>query len=139
VEVEVRELIGELTEAMNSHDPDQVLSFYRESEEFIYVGCTDLMFGWETFSTLVEPFYRNSVDVTFEQEILGIQVLSPTTAVVTLQGSSTEAQALFWTEVLVQEPDGRWVIAHEHESWPGCPEPPPLHPTGSGEALVGGA
>ena len=128
---EVRAVMGQLTDAMNAHDPDRVLSFYRESEAFVYVGCTDPMFGWSTFSRLVAPYYRTNTDVTFHQEILQLQILSPTTAVVTLRGGSTEAEALFWTEVLVREADGRWLIAHEHESWPGCDEPPPLHPTGA--------
>jgi ketosteroid isomerase-like protein len=125
--------MGQLTAAMNSHDPDSVLSFYLDSDEFVYVGCTDLMFGRDTYSTLVAPYYRNSTDVTFQQEILEIQVLNRTAAVVTLRGSSTEAPSLFWTEVLVRQDDGRWTIAHEHESWPGCDEPPALHPTGMGD------
>ncbi|MFC1661453.1 YybH family protein [Gemmatimonadota bacterium] len=131
VEAEVREAIEKLTEAMNAHDPDRVLSFYRESDEFVYVGCTDLMFGWDTFSTLVEPYYSTRTDVTFQRETLAIQALDLDAAVVTLRGSSTQAPALFWTQVLVREDDGRWAIAHEHESWPGCNDPPPLHPTGA--------
>ena len=131
--LEVRGVMADLTEAMNAHDPDRVLSFYRESEEFVYLGCTSLLFGSETFAVRVGPYYTNTPDVTFEQEILRIQVLSPTTAVVTLQGNSTDADALFWTEVLTRESDGRWLIAHEHESWPGCPDAPPLHPTGMPE------
>jgi uncharacterized protein (TIGR02246 family) len=129
--LEVREVIAEITEAMNSHDPERFLSFFRESGEFVYVGCTDAMFGFGDFSVRVTPYYRNSTDVIFQQEVLTVQVLSPTTAVVTLRGSSSEAPAVFGTEVMVKDVDGRWLIAHEHQSWPGCPEPSPPHPTGS--------
>jgi hypothetical protein len=93
--------------------------------------------GFETFAERVTPYYRTNTEITFQQEILRIQILSPTSAVVTLKGSSTGAEHLFWTEVLVREADGRWLIAHEHESWPDCPAPPPLHPTGA-EGMVGG-
>lgn len=135
---EVRQVVAALTDAMNSHDPELVLSHYRESEEFVYVGCTDPMFGSETFSTLVRPYYQTRTDVTFRQEILRVQVLGPTTAVATIRGDSSETEALFWTYVLVREA-GSWVIAHVHESWPGCADPPPLHPTGTVEGLRNGS
>jgi hypothetical protein len=90
------------------------------------------MFGWDFFSTLVAPYYRAATDVTFQREILQIQLVGTDVAVVTLRGSSSEAPALFWTQVLVREEGGAWLIAHEHESWPGCDEPAPLHPTGAG-------
>jgi uncharacterized protein (TIGR02246 family) len=131
VDAEVREVVAGLTTAMNAHDPERVLSFYLQSDEFVYVGCTDPMFGWDFFSTVVAPYYRTATDVTFQREILQLQLLGTDAAVVTLRGSSSEAPALFWTQVLVRQDDGTWVIAHEHESWPGCAEPPPLHPTGA--------
>ena len=104
--LEVEETLGRLTEAMNAHDPDRVLSFFRESDEFLYLGCTDFMLGYRTFSTRVGPFYQNSLDVTFQQDVVRTQVLSPTVAVVALRGGSSEVEALFWTEVLVRESDG---------------------------------
>ncbi|MBT8396575.1 MAG: SgcJ/EcaC family oxidoreductase [Gemmatimonadetes bacterium] len=138
LQTEVRAVVSELTAAMNSHDPDRLFSLYRESEDFVYMGCTDPLFGFESFSARVGPYYRANPDVVFQQEILQLQILSATSAVVTLQGASTEADALFWTEVLVREDDGRWLIAHEHESWPGCPGPKPLHPTGTFDPSGGG-
>ena len=127
---EVRQAVGQLTEAMNAHDPTRVLSFYRDTEDFVYLGCTDLMFGSAFFKGIVGPYYINNPEVTFRREILRVQVLGPSSAVVTLQGGSTETEALFWTQVLTREDDGRWLISHEHASWPGCKVPPPLHPTG---------
>ena len=133
---EVEETLGQLTEAMNAHDPERVLGFFTNSEEFLYLGCTDFMLGYRTFSTRVAPFYQNSLEVTFQQDVVRTQVLSPTVAVVALRGGSTEIEGLFWTEVLVKE-DGRWLIAHEHASWPGCSPPTDPHPftTGSGMPL----
>ncbi|MCK5650604.1 MAG: nuclear transport factor 2 family protein [Gemmatimonadetes bacterium] len=128
--LEVEETLGRLTEAMNAHDSERVMAFFRNSDDFLYLGCTGFMFGWDTFSRRVGRYYARSEDVTFQQEIVRTQVLSPTVAVVALRGSSTEAEAeaLFLTEVLVREEDGRWLIAHEHESWPGCSPPSDPHP-----------
>jgi len=124
---EVAETLAGLTEAMNSHDPERVFSFYRQDESFFYLGCTDILFGWGTFSSRVGPYYTRSTDVIFEQELLSIQILTPTVAVVALRGHSTEAEALFWTEVLQKGEDGRWLITYEHESWPGCSVPTGAH------------
>jgi len=124
---EVVETLNGLTEAMNAHDPEKVFSFYRQDESFFYLGCTSTLAGWDTFATRVGSYYTFSTDVTFEQTILSVQALSPTVAVAALAGSSTEANALFWTQVLQKSEDGRWLITHEHESWPGCAEPKGPH------------
>jgi len=120
---EVLGTLAALTEAMNSHDPERVFSFYRQDASFYYLGCTDVLYGWDAFATRVGPWYRANPDVTFVQEVLTVQLLEPTVAVAALRGSSTEAPALFWTEVLHRGDDGRWRITYEHESWPGCSEP----------------
>jgi uncharacterized protein (TIGR02246 family) len=139
-ESEVREAVEQLTAAMGSRDSEQVLAFYRESREFVFLGCTDLMFGSEVFSRVLGPYWDSRPGPAVEREILRVQVLNPGTAVVTLRGGSQDASALFWTQVLVREADGRWLIAHEHQSWPGCAEPPRLHDMGDpgnpGEAGV---
>jgi hypothetical protein len=136
LEVEVRETLSDLTEAMNSHDPDRVMAYFRQSEEFLYLGCTYFMVGWKTFSPRVWSYHVANPEVVFHQEVVGVQVLSPTVAVAALQGGSTEAEALFWTEVLVKE-DGAWLVAYEHESWPGCSPPPTPHPFTTMEDTTG--
>ena len=130
-EAEVRKAVEQLTEAMNARDADRVLAFYQESREFVFLGCTDLMFGSDIFSRVLSPYWESLTGPPVEREILRVQVLTPETAVVTLQGGSQTASALFSTQVLVRGEDGRWLIAHEHQSWPGCREAPPLHSTGS--------
>lgn len=136
---EVEETLGRLTEAMNAHDPEAVLGFYRHSEEFVYLGCTDFLLGFDTFSTRVGPYYPAHPEVTFHQEVVRTQVLSPTVAVVALRGGSSAAEALFWTEVLIRSDDGRWLVSYEHESWPGCPPPSGPHVlTTEGDTVNGG-
>jgi uncharacterized protein (TIGR02246 family) len=137
IALEVEETLGQLTEAMNAHDSERVLAFFRNSDDFLYLGCTDFILGWEAFSRLLGPYYPANPDVVFQQEVVRTQVLSPTVAVAALRGSSTDAEALFWTEVLVREEDGRWLIAHEHESWPGCSPPSAPHPFTSGSEMPG--
>ena len=127
IALEVEETLAGLTEAMNAHDRDRVFAYFRNSEEFLYLGCTDILLGWDAYSRFAGPFYAANPDVTIQQGVVRTQVLSPTVAVVALRGSSTVSEALFWTEVLVKE-DGRWVIVHEHESWPGCSPPSEPHP-----------
>ena len=132
---EVTEAVAGLTEAMNAHDPDRVFAFYRQDEEFFYLGCTSPMVGWGTFSPRVASYYLAAGEVRFDREVVWTQVLSPDVAVVSLKGSSTEAPALFWTEVLQKGANGRWLVTYEHESWPGCPVPrgPHMGTEGEGE------
>jgi hypothetical protein len=133
---EVRETLEGLTEAMNAGDPEELFRYYRQDEEFLFLGCTDFLLGWGTFSSRIGPFYSAQPNITFQQEVVRIQVLSRSVAVAALRGGSSETHDLFWTEVLVKE-GGRWLIAHEHESWPGCPPPSEPHPFTSGAGMSG--
>jgi uncharacterized protein (TIGR02246 family) len=119
--------IDDLYAAMNEHDADRVLGHYLESDDFLYVGVSDVMQGWERFSAMTAPWYAMHPDVTFEHEILHMQILAPDVATVTTRGSSTESPHLMTTRTLVLR-DGRWLIALEHESWPGAETPQPQHP-----------
>ena len=127
VTAEVTAALTELTAAMNAHDSEGVLGFYPEDPSFLYLGCTNFVTGGATFRQMIAPYYGPGSEVTFEQQIVSIQVLSPAAAVVSQRGGSSEAEALFWTQVLVKK-DGRWRITYEHESWPGCNPPKDPHP-----------
>ncbi|HZD06323.1 MAG TPA: nuclear transport factor 2 family protein, partial [Longimicrobiales bacterium] len=127
-EQEVRDALAALMDDMNAHDADGVLAHYENSEDFIYAGVSDIHIGWEAFARTVAPWYGSHEDVTFSYEIVQIRVLSADVALAVLEGSSTEASSLVWTEVLKKDADGRWLIVHEHESWPGAAPPPPPHP-----------
>ena len=124
---DVMETLGALTEAMNAHDPEAVFSFYRQDDSFFYLGCTSSLAGWGSFATRVGSFYTFNTEVTFQREVLSIQILSPTVAVAAMRGSSTEIEGLYWTEVLQKDAGGRWLVTYEHESWPGCSVPRAPH------------
>lgn len=125
---EVVAALGDLTAAMNDHDAERVMSFYSRGEDFRYLGCTDFITGGENFRRVVAPYYESGQRGPFEQHVVAVHVLSPNAAAVAQRGSSGDAEALFWTQVLVKE-NGRWIIIYEHESWPGCPPPTPPHPS----------
>jgi ketosteroid isomerase-like protein len=124
---EVNETVDQVFEAMNRHDGEAVMSHYLQSRGFSYAAVTDVKLGYDIYSRIVSPWYGAHPDVTFEHEIVQTEVLSPTTAVALIRGSSTASNFLLWTQVYVKQ-DGKWLIAHEHESWPMCVEPEAPHP-----------
>ncbi len=124
---EVNETVDQVFEAMNSHDAERLMTHYLQSGDFAYAGVTDVKLGFDLFSRVVSPWYVANPEVTFEHEIVQTSALSPTTAVALVRGKSTVSEALLWTQVYVKQ-DGKWLIAHEHESWPMCVEPPRPHP-----------
>ncbi len=116
-------------EAMNQHDAEAVGAFYQDGDGFLYAGVSDVIVGADNFRVLSAPWFSLHRDQTFDYGIVHTQVLSPTVATVTIRGSTASAAHLLWTDVMVLE-GGRWVVALEHESWPGAP-PPSTHPTTS--------
>ena len=124
---EVSETVDQVFEAMNNHDAERLMSHYLQSDDFAYAGVTDFKLGYDIFSRVMSPWYVANPDVSFEHEIAQTTVLSPTTAVVLVRGKSTVSASLLWTQVYVKQ-DGKWLIAHEHESWPMCVEAPQPHP-----------
>lgn len=125
---QVNQRVAELFEAMNAHDVERIGSFYLHSDDFAYVGVSDVRVGWEPFSRIVGLWHRTHPEVKFEHEVVHTHVLSPTVAVAVIRGSSTETELLVWTQVFVRNDGGEWVIAHEHESWHETSDPPRAHP-----------
>jgi uncharacterized protein (TIGR02246 family) len=124
---QANEAVNGLFGAMNAADSDQVLSHYVDGGDLAYVGTLSIGVGREGFAAMVESYYSRHPDVTFTHSIIHTQVLSPTVAVVFSEGGSSDAEYLVWTHVLVRADDGSWLIAYEHEAWPGA-EPPSRHP-----------
>jgi ketosteroid isomerase-like protein len=120
---EVREAVGGYFAAQNSNDAERVFDTYLQSEDFAYLGTTSVMAGWDRFSATVANWFRNRPDIAFEYEIALVQALSPTVAVATVRASSTQQEWLLFTQVYVRHDDGRWLVAHEHVSWPEAPAP----------------
>ncbi len=127
VVAEVTTVMTEFLEAKNAHEPDRVVSFYSDAPEFVALTCTSYVTGGTTFKSMIGPLHGPRRGTTFEQRVNAVQVISPTAAIVSLEGSTSRAPALFWTRVLVKQ-DGRWLITYEHQSWPGCSDPPAPHP-----------
>jgi ketosteroid isomerase-like protein len=123
VEEEVRQAADAYFAAQNSNDADTVFETYLHSEDFAYLGVTGVMIGWDRFSATVANWFRNRPDIAFEHETVLVQPLNPTVAVATVRASSTEQEFLLFTQVYVKNDAGRWVVAHEHVSWPEAPAP----------------
>ncbi len=124
---EVRAAVDEYFAAQNAHDTVRVFESYLQREDFAYLGVTRVMVGYDRFRSTVANWYRNRPDITFEHDVQLVQVLSPTSAVATVRGSSSDQEWLLFTQVYVRNDADRWVIAHEHVSWPGA-EAPRRHP-----------
>lgn len=134
---EVRATTFALQDALNTHEPDAILAFYRLDDDFTYVGCTNYMFGGNLFGTILGTYHTQNPDVTYDLAIQSLQVLAPDVAVVSLQGTGGRDLKLFVTRALRRDDTGAWLIVHEHESWPGCSDPTPPHPgTAPGDTLV---
>ena len=126
-----------LVDAMSAHEPDSILSFYRLDPGFVYVGCTEYLFGGEAFSSVIRGYHVNNPDVRYDAAVRSVRVLGPDVAMVSLQGTSSPDVAIFTTRVLGRGEDGRWRVEWEHESWPGCSAPTPPHPgTAPGDTLT---
>lgn len=128
VDREVREASAALVDAMNAHEADTILSFYRLDDAFTYVGCTGMTFQASVFEGLLRGYHRNNPDAETAMSVQRLRVLDAGTAVVTLQGSSGDIEALFTTRVFQRGDEGGWQVVYEHESWPGCPDPVRPHP-----------
>lgn len=123
---EVRAATSTLQAALNAHDPGAIFAHYRLDPAFTYVGCTNYMFGGDLFRNIVGAFHRQNA-VPYAYAVQALQVLSPGSAVVALQGEAGDLQ-MFVTRVLEKDEAGRWLVVHEHESWPGCSAPAAPHP-----------
>ena len=125
---EVTDVMAELNDAMNAHEPERVVAFYSDDPGFLALTCTGFISGGSTFKAMTGPTYGPKRGRTFQQQVVRVQVLSATAAVVSQRGSSSTAPWLFWTRVLSKD-SGRWIITYEHQSWPGCSPPVDPHPT----------
>lgn len=131
---EVEAAVGSLFDAMNAHDGEGVIAHYAGPENFLYAGITNVAVDWDTWSGQVQTWYRMNPEIAFTHELVSIQVVAPTVAVATVRGSSTEAEALLWTQVWAKDAEtGAWLITTEHESWPQCVEAPRPHMGTTGE------
>jgi uncharacterized protein (TIGR02246 family) len=119
IESEVREAVGGMFAAMNAHDADGILEHYTERDDFLYVGIVNPAPGRGLLEQLVRTWAGRDSTVTVSNQVVHIQVLSPTVATVFSQGGfSSNEHGSAWTHVLLREADGPWRIVLEHEGWP---------------------
>jgi hypothetical protein len=132
---EVRETSEALVSALNTHQAEEILAFYALDEDFVYVGCTSVMSGGGLFGTILKSYHRDNPQATYPMSVQSVLVPARDVAVVQLRGTGAGLD-LFTTRVLQREPDGRWLIGYEHESWPGCASPQAPHPgTAAGDTV----
>lgn len=122
---EVRVASLALVDALNAHDADSILTFYSLDDDFTQVACTGFVFGGKGFASLTRSLHANYRDAVYDMAVDGVRVLGPDAAVASLRG--TMLAPLFVTRVLRRGENGRWLVAWEHESWPGCPNPTTSH------------
>ena len=127
IEEQVRAATAELQSALNAHEPEAILARYGLDADFVYVGCTNYMFGGELFGSVVGQYHCTNTDATYDYAVQSVRVLGPASAVVSLQGAAGPLE-MFITRVLHRGDDGTWRIVYEHESWPGCAAPRAAHP-----------
>lgn len=135
---EVNARVDGLFAAMNAHDVEALTAFYENSEDFAYVGVTSMRQGWEQLTQAARMYHGRHDEVEFVKRNLLTRVLTPTVAVVVLAGASSDAESLMWSQTWVLNDAGEWVIALEHESWPGAAPPPAPHDFGEVPGAVSG-
>ncbi|MDP2956192.1 MAG: SgcJ/EcaC family oxidoreductase [Longimicrobiales bacterium] len=135
---EVRAASLALVDALNAHDADSILTFYSLDDDFTQVACTGFVFGGKGFAGLTRSLHANYRDAVYDMSVVSARVLGPDAAVVSLRG--TMLAPLFVTRVLRRGETGRWLVAWEHESWPGCPNPTTSHAGAmAGDSVIAGS
>ena len=115
-----------------SADLEKQARFYVKGPGHLFFDVAPLKYSsWEEYRDGVAPSLKDAPKVTYAlNDDVQIHPAGTTTwvaATLTMSGESPQGQKetlyLRWTAVLEQQPDGRWLIAHEHVSAPA--EPPP--------------
>jgi ketosteroid isomerase-like protein len=128
-----------LTAAMNAHDADRILAFFDLGPDFVYVSCTDVVFGGEMFGNITRSLHAQRKGVTYKVTPANTTVLGPDAAVVSIRTESSDTLAsnpVLTTRALSKGVDGQWRIVYQHQSWPGCKAPRAPHPGMSPEAMA---
>ena len=131
-EAEVRAASLALLGALNDHDADAILAHYLLDDDFTQVVCTEVRVGGSTFAAITRAFHAQFPDAVYDMRVSALRMLGSDVAVVSLEGTMTGP--LFISRVLHRTGDGRWLVAWEHSSWPGCEAPRPPHPGTGPEA-----
>jgi len=124
---EVNQTVLAFVDALNAHDADAILAFYRLDEDLARVACTTIHGGAQVVEARIRSSATQNKERTFEMVPLHVRVLGPTSAVVSVLGRTSTTNGLAWTLGMELDRQGNWRIVHEHQSWPGCEAPSNAH------------
>jgi uncharacterized protein (TIGR02246 family) len=133
---EVRTTVEAFVDALNAHDPEAIMEFYAPDVDLVRLGCTNVSVGRETIGARVYAYHERRTDVTFSMQVVYVKGLTPMSAIATVRGGTSNTAGLHWSLGMVKQPEGNWLIAYEHQSWPDCPPGSAYHTGGSGRSGV---
>ena len=114
-----------------SNDIDKQGRFYAQSPDHLFFDVAPLKYSsWDEYKAGVAPSLKDAPKVTYtvndDVQIHPEGKITWVAGTLTMAGTSPQGQKetleLRWTAILEQQ-DGRWIIAHEHVSAPA--EAPP--------------
>lgn len=117
-----------------SNDLDKQGRFYAQGPNHLFFDVAPLKYNsWDEYKAGVAPTIKDAPKVTYtlhdDIQIHPVGDITWVDGTLNMSGISPQGQKesldLRWTAVLEQQ-DGRWVIAHEHVS--ASAEPPPQQP-----------
>lgn len=117
-----------------SNDVERQGRFYAQGPTHLFFDVAPLKYtGWDAYKAGVAPSLKDSPKVTFllndDIQIHPEGKITWVDGTVNMEGASPQGEkqvlTLRWTAILERQPDGRWLVQHEHVSVPAEPPPPP--------------
>lgn len=115
-----------------SNDVEKQGQFYVQGPGHLFFDVAPLKYtSWDEYKAGVAPSLKDSPKVTFtlndDIQIHPAGKITWVDGTLNMEGASPQGEkqtlTLRWTAILEQQPDGHWLIQHEHVSVPA--EPPP--------------
>jgi ketosteroid isomerase-like protein len=116
-----------------SNDLEKQSQFYVQGPGHLFFDVAPLKYNsWEEYKAGVAPSLKDSPKVTFtlndDVQVHSEGKIAWVDGTLNMEGASPQGQkqtlTLRWTAILEQQPDGRWLIQHEHVSVPADPAQP---------------
>jgi ketosteroid isomerase-like protein len=116
-----------------SNDIEKQGQFYVQGPGHLFFDVAPLKYNsWDEYKAGVAPSLKDSPKVTFtlndDVQIHPEGKITWVDGTLNMEGASPQGEkqtlTLRWTAILEQQPDGRWLIQHEHVSVPADPAQP---------------
>jgi ketosteroid isomerase-like protein len=113
-----------------SNDIEKQGQFYMQGPGHLFFDVAPLKYNsWDEYKAGVAPSLKDSPKVTFtlndDIQIHPEGKITWVDGTLNMEGASPQGEnqslTLRWTAILEQQPDGRWLIQHEHVSVPADP------------------